>query len=646
MTQSSYRPLPPATGRNAPRASLEVSLFVPAERWGWEYLDIRPAVVDAGPEPQWVEPPPPDDLLDDLAGQQAGARAGMAKRIGITVGVAFLSLVLVGSGGLAMLALLAGGAWTAAPIMLPARRLKREHDAWRAHCAAEYAAFQLHLRQRQAWIATRHRDEQMRLAAAPRFQHITLRSAATRVDVFGDTTDGWASLLTTAGSSLLSSGNTVVLVDLTGEHVGAGLVELAGARGIDAAHHTLPRDGADVPLLEDLTSDQVAELVAEVARGPWPTAEDQRGLHADLLRTVTERLDAPVTARRLAAGLRTLRRIHSPGLDDALTDVEFARISEHVDSTGRTERVQAELHALTTVVDGLVTESAPGTAHRWRHLTVVSTDADRRRKKHLDRLVFHRVLHDLTAGELRRGTVLMVAGTDSLDLESLEAMARQARRGGVRLVLFMEKLRDELTHLLGRSGSATIFMRLGNADEARVAAEHVGRGHRMLLSQLTTQVGDSFTQGDSEAVGTQDGENESTAVTRGTSTSSGTSSGESRQHEPDRFGLPPLGPGRRSSNTGTTSGVSSNTSRAETVGRSRSRTWQSTVNYSEQVTRSTGETYGRSYDFHTEPTEFQSLAPTAFVLVEPVSSGRRVVLGDCNPGISLLGQTAPPPVRH
>lgn len=645
MTQSSIRPLPPAAGRNAPRASLEASLFVPAERWGWEYLDVRPAVVDAGPEPQWVEPPPPDDLLDDLAGQQAEARADMAKRIGITVGVAFLSLVLVGSGGLALLALLAGGAWTAVPIMLPARRMKREHNAWQARCAAEYAAFQVHLQQRHAWIATRHRDEHARVASTSRFRDVTLQSAATRVDVFGDTIDGWASLLTTAGSSLLQSGNPVVLLDLTGEQVGVGLVDLAAARGIDTVHHTLPRDAAGFALLEDLTADEVAELVAEVARGPWPKGEDLRGLHTDLLRAVTERLDGPITARSLAAGLRVLRRVHSPEQDDALSDAEYARISNHVDSAGQTERVQTELHGLTTVVDALVTGDTARAAFRYHHLTVLGTDIDRRRKKSLDRLAFHRILRDLAAGKITRGTVLMVAGSENLDLESLEALASQARRGGVRLVLFMEKLRDELAHLLGRSGSATIFMRLGNFDEAHAAAEHVGRGHQMLLSQLTTQVGDSFTQGDSEAVGTQDGENEGATTTTGTSTSSGTSSGESRQHETDHFGVP-SGTGQPSSTSGSTSGVSSNTSRAETVGRSRSRTWQSTVNYSEQVTRSTGETYGRSYDFHTEPTEFQSLAPTAFVLVEAVSSGRRVVLGDCNPGISLLGQTALPPVRH
>jgi hypothetical protein len=632
----------PETGlipRTRPTPSLAASLFVPTERWGWEYLDVAPARVDAGPEPQWVEPPPPSDVMNDLADQQTQARARMTSRIGITAGVALLLLFM--DGGLALLAMLAGGAWTAAPIMLPARRMKLEYDAWQAHCAAEYAAFQAHLQQRHAWIAARHRDEQMRIAAAPRFQHVTLQSATTQVDVFGDTTDGWASLLTTAGSSLLRSGTPVVLLDLTGEHVGTDLIGMAAAAGIDTADVELPRRAADFRLLEDLTPDEVAELVAEVARGPWPKGEDLRGLHADLLRTVTERLDAPVTARRLAAGLRTLRRVHSPDHDDVLTDIEFARIRNHVDSAGQTERVQSELHALTTVVDGLVSNAATGTAHRWRHLSVVSTDADRRRKKHLDRLAFHRVLHDLASGQLCRGTVLMVAGSDSLDLESLESMARQSRRGGVRLVLFMEKLRDELTHLVGRSGSATIFMRLGNADEARVAAEHVGRGHKLVLSALTSQIGDSFTQGSAESAGTQDGESRRTSTTVSTTTSTENSSGVSRERHRDRFGIPMGNAGTRTLHHGSAHGSSASRSRSESVSSSRSKTWAATSSYTDEVSRSTSDTYARTYDFHTEPTCFQNLAPTAFVLVEPGASGRRVVMGDCNPGISLLDGNAP-----
>lgn len=408
---------------------------------------------------------------------------------------------------------------------------------------------------------------------------------------------------------------------------------------------TLPAESGCFPLLDGLTVDEIAELVAEVARGPWAGGKDDRGLHADLIREIAELFDEPITVPRLAASLRVIRGRYAPDRETALTDVEFARLSGLVEQAGATERDRAEIHLLSTVLDALAPESATvPRPPRWSRLTIVATDADTRRKKALDRLLFHRVLRDLSGGRIRGHTVLMVAGAASLDLESLETMAREARRCGVPLVLLMEKLRDELTQLLGRSGSATIFMRLGNADEARAAATHIGRGHKLVLSRLTEQVGRSLTTGSAESVGAQDGEHIATTTTTGTTTSSERSTGMSRERHPDRFGLP-MGHGPRTVHDGSTSGVSSSTSRAESVGRSRSRSWQTTVRYSAQVAGSTSETYGRTYDFHTEPTEFQDLAPTAFVLVEPGAAGRRVVMGDCNPGIALLDGLSLPPGR-
>lgn len=646
MTMSGTRPIGRSTQDPQAPVMIDARLFVAHERWGWEYLDVRRQTPDVGPEPQWIEPPQPVGLMDDLADQQAEARARLPKRACITVGVAVLALAVLGSGSFALLALLGGGAWAYLPVMLPARRLKQTEQAWQAHCAAEHAAFLAHLQQRSGWIAQRQRDEEVRLANAARFRDVALESRPARVDVFGDTSDGWASMLTTVGCSLLRSGSAVLLLDLTGEHVAGGLVDMARGKGFETTHLTLPDEAARVRLLDDLPAHEIGELLAEVARGPWPTGGDDRGLHADLVRAVAERLDGSVTVQRLGAGLRVLRRVHSTAHEQLISDAELARLADHVDSVGQTERVQFELQALTTVVDSLAVgdhvDGGTAPLSGRSHLRVLTTDTDPRRKKALDRLLFHRVLRDLSAGALAPGTVLVVAGTDSLDLESLETMARQARRGRVRLVLFMEKLRDELKHLLGRSGSATIFMRLGNAGEAQLAAEHIGRGHKLVLSQLTTQVGDSFTQGDSESAGTQDGETIGTTTTDGTSTSTGISTGESVQRDPDRLGLSLEG-GQRTSSGGSNSNVSSSTSRAESISRSRSKTWQTTANYSEQVSRSTGETYARTYDFHTEPICFQDLAPTAFVLTEPGASGRRVVMGDCNPGISMLARNALPP---
>ena len=46
---------------------------------------------------------------------------------------------------------------------------------------------------------------------------------------------------------------------------------------------------------------------------------------------------------------------------------------------------------------------------------------------------------------------------------------------------------------LGRGNAAVAFMRLGNAEDAKVAAEQIGTEHRFVLSQLTDTVGASVT---------------------------------------------------------------------------------------------------------------------------------------------------------
>lgn len=625
--------------RSTAGGMLAARLFVPGERWGWEYRAAQSTAFDPGPEPQWVEPPPPD-LGEPVAGHTQ-AREQLPKRIAIT-GAVLLIGMFAGSGVIVLVGLLAGGAWAALPLLLATRRIRQTNLAWQEQRGAQHDAYLLHCSHRADWIA-RYRDEEARSAAAPPFHPLTVESAASRVDVFGDDCDGWASLLTTVGCSMLQSDTEIVLLDLSGEHVAGALIELATACGFAPTHVRLPAEADRIPLLHGLSAHEASEVLAEVARGPWQKAEqpDHRALHAELIRTVAEQLDGPLTIPTIAAGLRVLRRTYNPGVETVLTEAEIDRITDHVDGLGPAERVQAELHALSTTLTDLCsglpgTGTAPPAARRTA-LTVLESATDHRRKKAVDRLLFHRTLHNVSAGDLGAGTVLVVAGAKSLDLESMDTLARQARRAGVRLVLLIEELRDELTRLLGRSNSATIFMRLGNTEDALHAAEHIGKGHRFVVSQVTEQIGNSFTQGDSEAVGTQTGESVGTTNTSGTTTSEGTSRGASQQ----AGGLGgSLGGNPITRNAGTNSSTSSSMSRADSVTRSRSETWQRTVNWSNSLSDSTSTTTARSYDFEREPAEFKNLARTAFILVEPAPSGRRVVMGDCNPGISLLPPTA------
>ena len=80
--------------------------------------------------------------------------------------------------------------------------------------------------------ANTRKEEQARCEAASLWYPLQLRSGASRVDVFGGTGDGWASLLATLGNSLIQAGSSILLVDFSEWHVGGGLAMFAAARGI------------------------------------------------------------------------------------------------------------------------------------------------------------------------------------------------------------------------------------------------------------------------------------------------------------------------------------------------------------------------------------------------------------------------------
>jgi hypothetical protein len=216
-------------------------------------------------------------------------------------------------------------------------------------------------------------------------------------------------------------------------------------------------------------------------------------------------------------------------------------------------------------------------------------------------------------------TVLIVAGADHLGRDSLEELARQAHRADTRLVLLLQRLRGDTHELLGGSDSAAMLMRLGNAREAATAAEFIGRGHRFVLSQMTEQVGRTFTAGTTTSHGGQESFSDSESGGVGMGVSMGS------------IGDIPMPM------------VSGSANRTDTFTTSRARTWQDTVSSSTADSITSGTTLDRVYEFTVEPTAIQALPATAFVLVEPAPGGRRVVMADCNPGISLLDRVAADP---
>ncbi len=580
---------------------LAARLLGARERWGWEYVVPAPPAPSPVHDcaPQWLGFAEPRSLE-----RFRGRVRGIPLMLGAGVLTAAFATVLAASWGLAWWPVAAGvvlapvAAWSALAGMqyATARRL---HET---RAAEEWSRFETAMNRWKSQVAEHDRREQERLAAAVRWYPVQPERDWNQVTVFGGTADGWSSLLATLGLSLLSTGSTVLILDFTERGVAAELATLAGTVGYGVRVDRVPRDG--VVGVADLPSAQAGEMVAEVLaamRGSPPDAARVHAVDAELVEAVHDCLEPPRTFRRIAAGLSVLRRTFDTERHNSLSGNEIRRLNRITETLG--SLAEEELRFLTAALRLLGDLPAAATLEPVRPragLRVVATaDPNARRKHLLDGLVFARTMHEVRAGAAATPGAVVVAGADRLDTEQLEALARHTGRAGLRLITMSEHLRGEHTQLLGAAGSAALLMRLGNAAEAAAAADFVGRGHRFVLSQLTEQIGRSFTDGISDTTG-------DSVTSTVTDNYAPTSAGSSDSH-------------------------------------SRAATWSQTTSWSRAENTSTGRTWARAYEYLVEPTTFQSLPATAFVWVENEGHGRRVVAGDCNPGIALLDRVAAAP---
>ncbi len=590
-------------------------LFVPGERWGWEYVEPGEARQSPalGRRPEWFEPGIAD--VSDILEKRARARYHLGRKIAL---VAFLALTGLGSltsgGFIFVLGAAALGYYWFAPILTANQKmasLKAHADAERQDALARY---ETKLAEWQRKVARHDKAEAKRLAALDVFYPLELEGQPSRVDVFGGTARGWASLLATMGCSALGSGQRLVVLDFSDQDVTEPLRALAEGRGLGVQHHSLPSQLPELPLFAGLDADQLGELVADAvhAANDSCAATDLRSVGADLVRQVAESLDQPLDLPRLAAGLHVLQRTYD-ARDGVLSLDEEGRLAQRVDLIGQTDKTKDELNLLCRSVE-LLTRSlgdqeaggiaAPALDPAVPLLVLETADGNSQRKGLTDAVVFHAVLHQLRERmpQLAQRTVVVV-GADHLGKESLEALWKQTRRQGTRLVLFLENLRDDLQHLLGGGDSAALLMRLGNAQQAKEAAEYIGRGHTYVLGQITQGTGQTRTRGG----GTSEGTSRTSSTTYG-------------------------------SNTGSSS------SRSHSESESFSSSFQTSENWSQATSTNRGTTDTRVYEFQVEPTILQTLPQTSFVLVDSGASGRRVAWGDCDPRYSLAERVSAKPL--
>jgi hypothetical protein len=621
---------------------------------GWQH---GPAGPDPGPPPRSPALAEPDGVSTDWLAAQRREHSRLAWPVRMTAaagvtgaaatGVAWLSGLL--PGGVALLATGAAGyagicgghaMWRGNREL--AGQLRAEQLRVAAFAEAQHrqsaARQEQHAREVRAW-----KQRSIAYRRQPQWFPVTVPATVHRVDLAGGTLAGWSALVTMVAAPRLAAGGDVTVMDLTEGGVASDLLAVARAAGIRPLVWVLP---ADLPRLElgallapDVLADVLAQTVS-AADGPAGRAASSAAdpaRDAALLGAVLESLGPGATMAELIAGLRVLGQIGGP--------------AEHLGASGLAHDQLARLSTISGRGAGhLVTERAWSIEARLRGLGPLATSLagispSRLKVMWLDRraasvsngalaaylvIALTAVLRQAPPGRRWQQTVCML-GAERLPGEVLDRLCDAAEMAGAGLVLGYRSIPAHVRERLGRGDAAVAFMRLGNAEDARVAAEQIGTEHKFVVSQLTDTVGTSLTDtiGSSytSTVGTSDSVTGSDSIT--------TTSGRSRSHSrPGVF--VPLADFTGSASRDLSSSSSACDSRSITAGISGGTSWGWSTSRAIGTSDSAARTIQRSRESLVEQHELQQLPQSAVLLCYPSPGGRRVLLADCNPAIMTL----------
>jgi hypothetical protein len=540
--------------------------------------------------------------------------------VGVVVAAVVVAVVVQPLLGLVPLLVALGLAWMCwgRPELLRRAAIK-EHQLWLANCVNTMAGFERDVAAWQQDLQERERTKSLEVSAVRPWVPVG-PVTKERVDLYGGTAAGWRAALLAMGSSLMSGGGRLVVLDLTQDSVAEPLQRLAEEHGAPIRAAVVPEHAGNP--LPDLTADEIGVVVAEGLRAAEPEQSESRGVDATLVQQVTQCLtDAPVTFTRLNLAFQVLLRQLTPDQRGALTRSEYAKLTDLLSESAR-RSAEARLFRLAAGVQRLaaVTGDEPMDGWEGEEISLRVFELSHRESELTAALLRH-LLFQITMVRVQRGQlsgrgerIVVVAGADAFARPDLERFDSICRRNGLRLVLLFAHLRDSAVEVLG-GGDAVLFMRLGNAKEAEQAATFIGRQHRLVASQFT------YSHGTNTSTST------SGSTTRGnsasTSDSVGVQTSDSRQAT---FGLlfsRRHRSGSKSSGEQYSSSTTGGTSWSESISSSTS----------SGTTESTSIGYQRQYEFAVEPTVLQGLSPTAFVMVDPLDPASPR-LGDCDPRLA------------
>ncbi|MFI6293524.1 hypothetical protein ACIBEJ_18175 [Nonomuraea sp. NPDC050790] len=422
-----------------------------------------------------------------------------------------------------------------------------------------------------------------------------------RIDVAGGTLPGWSALITLIGATRLYSGGHLTVLDLSEGAIAKDLIELARRGGDDPLVWVLP---VDLPRL-DLGATLKPEAFADVLAHVVSVSEEHRttrDLSFDnaILERVLEVLGENATISQVTAALRALAQVGDPRDDlrfGLITATQLERIGT-LFGRGVSDRVVIErAWALESQLRKLETLGTQAVRLPPARLRVVSMDrqagvfGNRVLGTYVATALTH-ILRQSPASERPWYHTIIVAGADKLRGDVLDRLMDACETSRTGLVLTYRSLTPTVRERLGRGHAAVAFMRLGNAEDARVASEHVGTEHRLELAQLTETISASVPGLDGGYTSTISQVEESTEE-------------------------------RGDSRTDLAEDITESTEWGRTATK---------IGEKERVLQ-------RSREFLVEPHQLQQLPTTSVIVTDATAEGRRVRLADANPAILTFPKT-------
>ncbi|WP_271218832.1 hypothetical protein [Streptosporangium carneum] len=587
---------------------------------GWQYALLHP---DPGPAPR--RPSPVDDGVTVVA-DEVDHEWMRRERLNEHLLNRPMKLFRAFMGGLAALILVLGVtellSWSFAAVGLVAAGGVAGFCSYAIHQGDR--AVRHRIRERQA-VGDRQREERDRELFQAQEEHaaryrewaerkerhdrqltwyaVTVPDEIDRIDVAGGTLPGWSALITLLGATRLYSGGHMTVLDLSEGAVAKDLIELARRGGDDPLVWVLPTDLPRLDLGATLSPEAFADVLAHVVS----VSEEHRttrDLSFDnaILERVLEVLGEKATINQVTAALRALAQVGDPREDlqqGLITASQLERIGT-LFGRGVSDRVVIErAWALESQLRKLETLGSEAVRLPPARLRVVSMDrqagvfGNRVLGTYVATALTH-ILRQSPASERPWYHTIIVAGADKLRGDVLDRLMDACETSRTGLVLTYRSLTPTVRERLGRGHAAVTFMRLGNAEDARIASEHVGTEHRLELAQLTETIsaaGAGLDGGYVSTVGHADDADDARDVSRTDLKEDITFSTEW---------------GRRA-----TKAMGGETERV----------------------------LHRSREFLVEPHQLQQLPTTSVIVTDATAEGRRVRLADANPAILTFPKT-------